>query len=124
MALEAGKGRAPDVTLPDMVEAPLPPPGLGPLKFRPLTWGTLSRILWLGGRASGGESVGQARKRAVRAAQQLEGLLEGSPPDGCAVIFAHGWFNRMVGVALRRRGWRLVEGRGDGYWSFRRYVKD
>ena len=113
-------GRAADVTLPDMVEAPLPPPNLGRLKFRPLTWGTVSRVMWLGGRAAGGESAREARARAVRAAEQLEALA----PGGRVAMFAHGWFNRMVGTALRRRGWRCVEGRGDGYWSYRRFVRD
>ena len=111
----------PDHTLAELVEAPLPPPGLGPLKFRPLTWGTISRILWLSGRSAGQESAREAGARAAKAAEALEGLTQ-THPSVC--VFAHGWFNRMVGRQLRRRGWRCEEGRGDGYWSFRRYVKD
>ena len=110
----------PDHILPDMVEAPLPPPNLGPLRFRPLTWGTISRILWLCRGTEGCETARESRERAARVAGELETLT----PTGRTVIFAHGWFNRSVGRALRRRGWRLVEGRGDGYWSFRRFAKD
>ena len=110
----------PDHILPDMVEAPLPPPDLGPLKFRPLTWGTISRLRWLAHHGHGSETAPQSRARAARVARELEHLT----PDGRTVVFAHGWFNRTVGNALKRAGWRCAEGRGDAYWSFRRYVKD
>ena len=120
-AMLARDGKAPDVILPGMVEAPLPPPGLGPLKFRPLTWGTLSRIIWMAGYSGGGETARAARTRARATAEELEMLSR----DGrTALIFAHGWFNRMVGRQLKRRGWRCVDGRGDGYWSHRRWERD
>ena len=111
-------GREPDHILPDMVEAPLPPPRLPGLRVRPITWGTLSRIAWLAGHGSDCESAREARARARRAAAALAELAHA---EGGRTVFvsAHGWFNRMVGTALRRAGWRLASGRGDGYWSHR-----
>ena len=39
------------------------------------------------------------------------------------LVIAHGFFNTMVGRALRRRGWRLVEDQGYRYWSSRRFER-
>ena len=116
----ARDGAAPDEIMNGMVEAPLPPPGLGPIKMRPISWGTVSRVLWLGGHAAGRETASAARARAARCAQELEALTGG---ERRITVFAHGWFNRMVGRQLRKRGWRMVEGRGDAYWSYRRFEK-
>ena len=115
----AREGREPDRILPDLVEAPLPPPGLGPVRLRPISWGTVSRVLWMAGRAAGGESAREAGLRAARAADALEDLAR----ERSVAVFAHGWFNRMLGRELRRRGWRCVRGRGDGYWSYRVYER-
>lgn len=112
-------GAEPDRVLAELVEAPLPPPPLGPLRLRPLTWGTISRLLWMAGHSSDGESAREAARRAARAADALEAMAMEAP----VAVFAHGWFNRMVGRELRRRGWRCARGRGDGYWSFRVYEK-
>jgi len=113
-------GAVPDEIMDGMVEAPLPPPGLGPIKMRPLSWGTVSRVLWMGGRSAGRETVSAARVRAAQCAHDLE-VMAGERNQ--IVVFAHGWFNRMVGRQLRKRGWRTVEGRGDAYWSYRRFEK-
>ena len=45
-SLKLATGQDPDQLWPELVEAALPPPHLGRLKFRPKTWGTLSRIVW------------------------------------------------------------------------------
>ncbi len=34
-------------------------------------------------------------------------------------MVAHGFFNTMIGIELRRMGWRCVKGRGYRYWSTR-----
>lgn len=99
-------------------EAPLPAPPLPDwFRMRPAMWGVLSRLMWWFGYAGGGESRRMAEARAERAAARLEALSR----EGPVLVCAHGWFNRMVGRALRRRGWRRVYDGGDRYWSWRRY---
>ena len=39
------------------------------------------------------------------------------------LVFAHGYFNHMVGRALKADGWKLVQNQGFKYWSQRRYEK-
>lgn len=109
-------GHAPDVLDADLVEAALPPPHLGTLKFRPKTWGTFSRICWYWGVSDGMETHTEARIRADRMAEKLETYA-----DGGKIIFvtAHGWFNRMLKGSLKKRGWDCVKQNGDLHWSFR-----
>jgi len=97
----------------------LPPPRL-PGKRRPGYWGVLARMSWWLGRAHGAESRRQAELRA----QAADATLTARAPSGERVIlFAHGWFNRMMRPVLLNQGWRCVEDKGDAYWSYRRYVK-
>ena len=35
------------------------------------------------------------------------------------LVVAHGFFNTMIGEALKRRGWRCIEDQGFRYWSAR-----
>ena len=39
------------------------------------------------------------------------------------LVFAHGYFNHMVGRRLKADGWKLVANQGFKYWSQRRYEK-
>ena len=39
------------------------------------------------------------------------------------LVFAHGYFNHMVGSRLKAGGWALVHNQGFKYWSQRRYEK-
>lgn len=114
-------GRNPDLITPVLVEAALPSPKIfGSIKLRPKSWGTLSRIVWFFGGSDGMETVTDARARAKEAA----GLLQDQSAGGKIVfVSAHGWFNRMIGTQLRRKGWRRTENRGDLHWSYRRYER-
>lgn len=99
-------------------EAPLPAPPLPDwLKMRPAMWGVLSRLCWWFGYDGGGESRRMAEARAEEAATRLETLARRGP----VLVCAHGWFNRMIGRVLRRRGWKRVYDGGDRYWAWRRY---
>lgn len=101
------------------VEAPLPAPWIPFLSMRPLSWGTISRIVWLLGYADGGETRRDSQARAARAADIL---IEHAGNGGDVLLCAHGWFNRMIGRALRLRGWDKTNGKGgDKYWGFRTY---
>ncbi|MGJ3231256.1 MAG: histidine phosphatase family protein [Oceanicaulis sp.] len=98
------------------VEAPLPPPVM-PGRFTARTWGVIARCSWWMGHARGRESRPQAERRAQTA---VEALIEASS-HGPVILFAHGWFNRMMRPQLKRRGWACVRDGGDWYWSWRRY---
>lgn len=113
-------GREPDILDPDLVEAALPPPHLGALKFRPKTWGTYSRIIWYLGFSDGMESHIDARIRANRMAEKLEQQAQGGK---IVFVTAHGWFNRMLKGSLKKRGWNCVKQNGDLHWSFRRFER-
>ena len=115
------RGSEPDITDEDLIEAALPPPHLGPLKFRPKTWGTFSRICWWCGWSDGMESHHDAKIRATRMAKKLEQHAS----DGKMVfVTAHGWYNRMLKGQLKNQGWKCVFQNGDLHWSYRRFEKD
>ena len=99
------------------IEAPLPPPPWPAfIKLSPKTWGVISRVSWWFGGHGGEESRRQAQQRAAVAARQLHELaMRGDD----VLVVAHGFFNSMVGVELKRLGWRSVKGRGWRYWSTR-----
>jgi broad specificity phosphatase PhoE len=119
-SVELAAGRAPDMTLPGLVEAALPSPPMGPLKLRPKSWGTLARILWYVGYSDGMESHTEARARANSVCIQLEDCAS----SGRTVyVSGHGWFNRMIKGSLMARGWRCKSQNGDLHWSRRRMVR-
>lgn len=118
---ELAAGRAPDALLPGLVEAALPSPNLGPLTFRPKTWGTIARVLWFVGYSDGMESHTEARARAEAMCDTLADYAR----DGKTVyVQGHGWFNRMLKGSLMKRGWRLKSQNGDLHWSRRRLVRE
>ena len=99
------------------IEAPLPPPPWPDfIRFSPRSWGAISRFCWWFGGHGGQETRPQAQKRAIAAARQLHELA--SEGENVLVV-AHGFFNTMIGLELRRLGWRCVKGRGWRYWSTR-----
>ncbi|WP_371397493.1 histidine phosphatase family protein [Fretibacter rubidus] len=109
-------GKAPDKIIPELVEAALPSPHLGPLKFRPKTWGTWSRIVWYVGYAGGMENHRDARKRVEGVCDALADEAQGGK---IVLVTAHGWINRMIKGSLMKRGWKCVHQNGDLHWSFR-----
>jgi len=91
------------------------------LKLSPRLWGFIARVWWwFFDHHEGGETRGEAEVRADRAADMLE-ELSGRGQD--VVVLAHGFFNFMIGRALKRRGWRLVRSEGWKYWSMRRFER-
>lgn len=119
--VELATGAEPDRQVAELVEAALPPPHLGPLKFKPKFWGTVARIVWFFGYNGGMESVSEARARAKIATKILQ---EEAAGGNFVFAVAHGWFNRMIGTQLRRQGWKRTENQGDLHWSYRRYERD
>ena len=116
-ALSAGRAFAED---PLFVEAPLPPPHWPRwLKLSPRWWGVISRFWWwVFNHHDAQETRAEAEARADEAARLLVDLAA-SGQD--VLVVAHGFFNTMVGVALRRLGWRCTIDGGYKYWSARRF---
>lgn len=118
-ALAQGREFARD---PVFIEAPLPPPNLPRwLKLSPPVWGFLARVWWwFFNHHEGEETRRQAESRADQAATMLIDLATAGED---VVLLAHGFFNFMIGRALRRRGWRLASSQGYKYWSIRRFER-
>ncbi|HEY8571856.1 MAG TPA: histidine phosphatase family protein [Phenylobacterium sp.] len=115
------KGR--EFTRHDMlVEAPLPPPRWPAwVRMSPKMWGFWARVWWwFFNHHEGQETRRQAEKRAEEAAAML---IEHAEKGEDVVVLAHGFFNFMIGRALRRRGWRLAWSEGYKYWSMRRFER-
>ena len=103
------------------IEAPLPPPPCPDfIRLSPKTWGVISRLSWWLGAHRGEETRQEAQQRAARAARQLDEVA-GVGED--VLVVAHGFFNTMIGLELKKLGWRLVKGRGWKYWSTRYYER-
>ncbi len=120
-AQAVGKGRAftHDEVL---IEAPLPPPNWPSwIRLSPRLWGFFARFhWWFFNHHQGEESRKEAEARADEAAAKLEVLaLSGSN----VVVLAHGFFNVLIGRALRSRGWRQTVREGYKYWSTRRFER-
>lgn len=104
------------------VEAPLPPPRLPDwFKLPPRIWGVVARIWWhLFNRHNASETRAEAESRAERAAQRL---IDEAGQGRDVLLLAHGYFNHMIGKALKARGWSLTLDQGFKYWSQRRFEK-
>jgi broad specificity phosphatase PhoE len=105
-----------------LVEAPLPPPNWPAwIRLKPSIWGFIARVCWwFFNHHEGQESRRQAEARADQAALMLE--LRANQGEE-VVVLAHGFFNFMIGRALKRRGWKLAHSEGWKYWSMRRFVR-
>jgi broad specificity phosphatase PhoE len=105
-----------------LVEAPLPPPHWPSwLRISPKLWGFFARFWWwFFNHHEGQETRRQAEVRADKAAAMLEDLAA-SGQD--VVVTAHGFFNFMIGRALKARGWRMESSQGYRYWSIRRFER-
>jgi broad specificity phosphatase PhoE len=105
-----------------LIEAPLPPPRWPKwVRLSPRFWGFFARFWWwFFNHHEGGETRREAEVRAAQAAEKLDALAsEGRD----VVVLAHGFFNIMIGRALRRRGWRMTFREGVKYWSTRRFER-
>lgn len=118
-AVCGGKDYARD---PLFIEAPLPPPRWPKwLKLSPRVWGFVSRFWWwFLNHHEGQETRAQAERRADAAAATLIDLAARGED---VLVVAHGFFNGMVGEALRRRGWRCALDQGFNYWCARRFER-
>jgi len=119
LAVCDGKAFAED---PLFIEAPLPPPPFPTwLHMSPRLWGFISRFWWWFFDHHGQE---ESRAEAEARADQAAGIvadLAGSGED--VLVVAHGFFNTMIGEALKRQGWRCTQDQGFRYWRARRFER-
>lgn len=116
-ALAGERGFVEDAAL---IEAPLPPPAAPAwLKLSPRWWGFIARVWWwFFNHHRGEECRAAAQARADDVADRLIGRAE---KEGDTLVVAHGFFNTMVGRALKQRGWRCTRDGGYAYWAARRF---
>ena len=107
---------------PLLIEAPLPPPPWPSwVRLSPKLWGFFSRFWWwFFNHHAGEESRREAEARADVAAGKLADLAAAGED---VVVLAHGFFNLLIGRALRKRGWRMTLREGYKYWSMRRFER-
>ena len=107
---------------PMLIEAPLPPPNWPSwVRMSPKLWGFFARFWWwYFNHHEGQETRQDAEARADKAAEMLAELADQGQD---VVVTAHGFFNHLIGRALRRRGWRLAASEGYKYWSTRRFER-
>ena len=113
------EGRA-FATDPTFIEAPLPPPPW-PLWIRmsPKRLGFFSRFWWWFFDHHGGQETRQQAE--ARADQAALVLIELADQGQDVLVLAHGFFNWMIGEALKRRGLTKLLDQGHGYWSLKRF---
>ena len=105
-----------------LIEAPLPPPPWPAfVRMTPRVWGFWARFWWWWFNHHGGQ---ETKAQATLRAREVIGEIIQSAQDGQNVlVVAHGFFNAMMGLELKRAGWKKVQGRGWKYWSTRRFER-
>lgn len=99
---------------PLFVEAPLASPRIPLLKMKVPKWAVVARIFWHAGYHPEIENYQRARSRANEAANILVARAE---RDGAAALVAHGYFNFLIGRALRRRGFAKSGSHRARFWN-------
>lgn len=108
---------------PVFIEAPLPPPKFPSwVRLSPRQWGVVSRFWWWWFNHHAGEE--SRREAEVRARAAAGRLIADAERGDDVMLLAHGFFNAMIGVELRKLGWRCTSDRGYSYWSTRRFERD
>jgi hypothetical protein len=120
-ARDSARLLAPDrepVVLEDLREAALPCEIRSRLPLPLALWVALARSAWLLGWWDGAEPARASAGRAAVTAPLLVSLAE---RHGTVLAVGHDMFNRLLGGALRRSGWRGGRPWVSRYWSFHTY---
>jgi broad specificity phosphatase PhoE len=105
-----------------LIEAPLPPPPWPAfVRMTPKVWGFWARFWWWWfNHHDGQETKAQA---TLRARAVIADIIRSAEEGKNVLVVAHGFFNAMMGLELKRAGWKKVQGRGWKYWSTRRFER-
>jgi broad specificity phosphatase PhoE len=99
---------------PLFVESPLASPRIPLLKMTVTKWAVVSRLMWYVGFSPRIEGYRKSKRRAVQAA---EILIARAQKDGQTALVAHGYFNYLIGIELRRRGFDQTGRHKAKYWN-------
>jgi broad specificity phosphatase PhoE len=122
-AEQSAKALAPDAELivdPLFAESPLASPRIPLLKMKVTKWAVVSRLMWYAGFSPRIEGYRKSKRRA-RAAADI--LVQRAMKDGGAALVAHGYFNYLIGIELRRRGFVQTGRHKAKYWNDVTYEK-
>jgi broad specificity phosphatase PhoE len=106
---------------PLFAEAPLAGPRIPLLKMKVPVWAVMARIIWHAGYHPEIENYRRAKNRAARAAEIL--LARAEANAGVAVLVAHGYFNAMIGRALKKRGFARTGTHRARFWNVVTYER-
>lgn len=90
------------------------------LKFSPSVWLIILRCLWFSGYSRKCESLSEAKKRAIKASEQL---IKYANDQNSIVLVGHGFFNMLLGKELKRNGWKSKEKTNAKHWHCNTYFK-
>ena len=116
-AADSAKALAPNAELivdPLFVESPLASPRIPLLKMKVTKWAVVSRILWYAGFSPKIEGYRKSKRRAKQAADIL---IKRAQTTGGTALVAHGYFNYLIGIELRRRGFKQTGSHRAKYWN-------
>ncbi|WP_236621585.1 phosphoglycerate mutase family protein [Asticcacaulis benevestitus] len=109
-------------SLPELIEAPLPPPHLPSfIKLTPnsYSWGFWARVCWWYLNIHGDTEGREPAK--IRARKMAQFLYEKASEGGDVLVLAHGFFNLMISIELKKMGYIKTLEQGFKYWGCRRY---
>ena len=116
-AADSAKVLAPNAELivdPLFVESPLASPRIPLLKMKVTKWAVVSRLLWYAGFSPKIEGYRKSKRRAKQAA---EILIKRAQTTGGTALVAHGYFNYLIGIELRRKGFVQTGRHKAKYWN-------
>ena len=116
-AEQSARALAPHAQLivdPLFVESPLASPRIPLLRMKVTKWAVVSRLMWYAGFSPKIEGY---RKSKHRARQAADILIKRAQTDGGTALVAHGYFNYLIGIELRRRGFKQTGSHRARYWN-------
>jgi len=116
-AADSARALAPHAELivdPLFTESPLASPRIPLLKMKVTKWAVVSRILWYAGFSPKIEGYRKSKRRAKQAADIL---IKRAQTTGGTALVAHGYFNYLIGIELRRRGFKQTGSHRAKYWN-------
>ncbi len=112
----------PFTSLDALIEAPLPPPHFPSfIRLTPNSWGWgfMARVCWWYLNIHGDCEGREAAK--IRARHMAEFLVARAREGGDVLVLAHGFFNLMISLELKKMGFIKTVEQGFKYWGCRRY---